>query len=201
MVKLDIKRAYDEVDRGFMLEVFRRFGFSNEWIQWVSSCIQTPRFSVLINGSPQGFFEQEKGIRQGDPLSPFLFIIMAEVLGRLIQRQRELGQWKGIKITETVEPLTHLQFVDDTFLAGVASIEEANVMKETIELYGRISGQFINWKKSEIFFFNTPQNVKCRICRKLNIRMGLMPNKYLGITFFAGRNKAELWDKLIEKCQ
>ena len=93
---------------------------------------------------PSRFFEQEKGIRQGDPLSPFLIIIMAEVLGRLIQKQREQGQWKGIKITESIEPLTHLQFVDDTFLAGVASLEEAKVMKDTLELYGKISGQFIN---------------------------------------------------------
>ena len=167
----------------------------------MKSCIQTPRFSVLVNGSPQGFFEQEKGIRQGDPLSPFLFIIMAEVLGRLIQKQREQGAWKGIKITETVESLTHMQFVDDTFLGGEASVEEARVMRNTLELYGKVSGQFINWKKSEIFFFNTPYNVRFRICRILDIKLGLMPNKYLGIPFFAGRNKADLWDTLIEKCQ
>ena len=89
MVKLDIKRAYDEVDKGFLLNVLRRFGFGLEWLQWVETFLFTPHFSVLMNGSPQGFFEQEKGIRQGDPLSPFLFIIMAEVLGRLIHRQWE----------------------------------------------------------------------------------------------------------------
>lgn len=88
-VKLDIKWAYDEVDRGFLLSVLNKFGFAQEWLQWVESCLFTPRFSVLINGNPQGFFEQEKGIRQGDPLSPFLFIIMAEVLGRIIHKQRE----------------------------------------------------------------------------------------------------------------
>ena len=100
MVKLDIKRAYDEVDRGFLICVLRKFGFEQEWLQWVESCLFTLRFSVLVNGSPQGFFEQEKGIRQGDPLSPFLFIIMAEVLGRLILKQKALGLWKGIRITK-----------------------------------------------------------------------------------------------------
>lgn len=72
-------------------------------------------------------------------MSPFLFIIMVEVLGRLIQKQREQGTWNGIKITETVESLTHLQFVDDTFLGGEASVEEARVMKNTLELYGKVS--------------------------------------------------------------
>ena len=121
--------------------MLRQFGFRQEWVE---SCIFTPRFSILINGSPQDFFEQEKDIRQGDPLSPFLFIIMAEVLRRLIHRQQEQGLWRGIKITETVEALTHLQFVDDTFLVGIESLEEARTMKKTLELYGKISRQFIN---------------------------------------------------------
>ena len=91
--------------------------------------------------------------------------------------------WKGIKIIEAVEAPTHLQFVDDTFLAGIANVEEAKAMKQTLELYGRISGQFINWNKSEIFFFNAPQCVKVRICRILNIIIGMLPSKYLGIPF------------------
>ena len=123
------------------------------------------------------------------------------MLGRLILKQKELGLWKGIKITKMVEAFTHLQFVDDTFLVGVGSIEKARIMKDTLEVYGRISGQFTNWNKSEIFFFNTPHILRVRICRILQMRAGQLPNKYLGIPLFEGRNKSEFWDSLIEKCQ
>ena len=80
---------------------------------------------------------------------------MVEVLGRLIKRKREKRLWKGVNIIEIGEALTHLQFVDDTFLAGTIQELEAKVMKQTLELYGRVSGQFINWNKLEVFFFNT----------------------------------------------
>ena len=89
MVKLDIRRAYDEVKRDFLMKVLANFGFPTRWISWVNGCIGTMRFYVLINGSPQGFFEMEKGIRQGDPLSAFLIIILVKVLGRIIKVKRD----------------------------------------------------------------------------------------------------------------
>ena len=85
---------------------------------------------MLVNGSPQGFFELRKGIRQGDQLTPFIFIILVEVLGRLITERRVKGQWKGVKVARGVDPISHLQFVDDTFLTGEASEREARVMKK-----------------------------------------------------------------------
>lgn len=63
MVKLDIGKAYDEVNREFLLKVLTMFGYCNKWINWVGCCINSPRFFVLVNGSPQGFFESNKGIR------------------------------------------------------------------------------------------------------------------------------------------
>lgn len=80
---------------------------------------------------------------------------MAEFLGHLIKKQRRNGSWKGIKITKEVEALSHMQFVDDTFLAGEANETEAKVMKQTLELYGKFYGQLISWNKSKIYFFNT----------------------------------------------
>lgn len=157
LIKLDIRKAYDEVNRDFLLKVLLKFGFYEDWVKWVGSCIQSTRLSILVNGSPQGFFETKKGLRQGDLISLFLFIIMVEALGRLISKKRSEGLWKGIKVAEGVESISHLQFVDDTLLMGEASLREARVIKNSLDKYSVIFGQCFNWHKSKILFFNTKE--------------------------------------------
>lgn len=81
ILKLDILKAYDLVDKNFLIEVLEKFGFSSNQVNWIKSCISTPKFFVLVNGTIQGFFSSTRGIKHGDPLSPFLFIIMVQTLG------------------------------------------------------------------------------------------------------------------------
>lgn len=147
ILKLDIQKAYDRVDRSFLLDVLVRFGFGKSWIKWISSMIMQFSASVLVNGSPQGFFSTSRGIRQGDPISPFLFILMAEVLGRSIAHKRAQGLWKGVEIAQGVDSTTHSQFADDTCLFGVASMHEASIMKKVLDKFTWATGQEINWLK------------------------------------------------------
>jgi len=93
--KFDIEKAFDHVNWDFLLYLLRRMGFGEKLRKWIEYCISTASFSVLVNGKPCGFFRSSRGLRQGDPLSPFLFIIVIEALSKLISRTIEAGFLQG----------------------------------------------------------------------------------------------------------
>lgn len=124
-MKLDMRKAYNMVDWRFLCKTLEAFGFSHQWINLIFQCISTPKISILINGTPEGFFSISRRIRQGDPMFPFLLIIMAEAFGRSIQQAQIEGRILGITVATNMPNITHQQFVDDTILAGSSTIEEA----------------------------------------------------------------------------
>ena len=119
----------------------------------------------MVNGAPTIFFKPSRGLQQGDPLSPILFIIFEECLKILIEKRKQEGRLKGLKPSLKCAPFSHQEFVDDTIMGGEASVREAKVMKEILNLYTRGSGQFINWEKSVIFFVKTPKDQQRKIAR------------------------------------
>ena len=118
LCKLDIEKAYDHVNWNFLIYLLRRCGFSAKWRQWIFSCISAVRFSILVNGTSTGFFPSTRGLRQGDPLSPLLFLIIMEALSRMLGRAVEGGYISGFKVGPSCSELviSHLLFVDDTLL-------------------------------------------------------------------------------------
>ena len=118
LCKLDLEKTYDHVNWEFLLYILQRCGFSKKWRKWIYFCISTVRFSILVNGNPCGFFPSSRGIRQGDPLSPLLFVIVMEALSRLIDKAIEAGLISGFSVgREVADPLmiSHLHFVSLPF--------------------------------------------------------------------------------------
>lgn len=87
-VKLDMVKAYDRVSWKFLNKVLESFGFGKRWRTWIDECVSTPMFSILVNGEAASYFKSSRGLRQGDPLSPFFFVILAKGLGKMIKQAR-----------------------------------------------------------------------------------------------------------------
>lgn len=153
-LKLDMEKAYDQMEWSFLLKVLRAFGFAEKWVGWIEQCITTVSFSVMLNGSPFGFFKPGRGLRQGDPLSPFLFILGSEVLSRMLGRAEYRGLFHGIKVSRQAPSISHLLFADDIMIFSPANVREVNQINLVLEEYSRLSGQKINKGKSSLFCSN-----------------------------------------------
>ena len=172
MMKLDLSKAYDRLNWNYLRAILGAYGFDKRWIEWVYSMISTPNFSILVNGTPTSTFNATRGIRQGDPISPFLFIMAVEGLGRNIKKELREKRIKGIKLWGNNLPITHQQFVDDVMLFGEVSVKEVRNFKRVLEIFMEASGMEINNEKSCTFIFNTPDPIKAHLTRTLGFRQG-----------------------------
>eukprot|EP00253_Pinus_taeda_P033403 PITA_33403 len=199
MIKLDLSKAYDRLNWKYLKRVLESFGFNNRWIDWVLSMISTPNFSILINGTPSTPFNASRGIRQGDPLSPFLFILAAEGLGRFFKKEQRERRIKGLKLWGSNIPITHQQFVDDIMLFCEATVKEVKGIKRILDTFMEASGMEVNKEKSCTFVFNTIDSVKAHLTRTLGFRQGELPTKYLGNQIDFHPTRMVNWLQVIEK--
>ena len=123
LIKLDIAKAYNKLSWKYLEAILKAHGFSPEWVEWVRALVSSPFYSILLNRSLYRLFFPTRGIRQGDPLSPFLFILAAKGLSKLIQSQEGASKIRGLALHEVMEKHTHHKFMDDTMLMGHRSVQ------------------------------------------------------------------------------
>ncbi|KAF5446820.1 hypothetical protein F2P56_032419 [Juglans regia] len=143
ILKLDMEKAYDSVDWGFLLHVMAHFGFSRQMCGLIKQCISTPWFSVVMNGVPKGFFKSGRGLRQGDPISPYLFIIVEEILSRLLKvsfEERKIGFYLQPRGTPVI---SHLLYADDILVFANGSRKSVRAIRDTLSIHEQWSGQKI----------------------------------------------------------
>eukprot|EP00253_Pinus_taeda_P009371 PITA_09371 len=200
LLKIDLSKYFDKLNWNFIQQMLAAFGFSSPSIIWVISLISSSFFSILVNGIPSHPFSPSRGIRQGDPLSPFLFVLMAEGLGCLIIHALHSRQLRGISVHEPLAH-THQQFVDDTMLFGHPSTQEASAFKSLLDLFFEALGITVNASKSQIFFFNTPLLIQHHIARICGFSIARLPAKYLGAPFIVSALKHSSWRSLLDKLE
>ena len=203
LCKLDIEKAYDHVHWEFLLYLLRRSGFSSKWCDWIGFYISTARFSILINGCPQGFFASSRGLRQGDPLCPLLFVLIMETLSRLMARATQERFLSGFLVgMERDNPLmvSHLLFVDDTLIFCNADVAQLEYLRYVFTWFEVVSGLRVNLQKSEMVLVGDVPNLE-DLADVLGCKLSALPMTYLGLPLGAKFNSKQIWNTIIEKME
>lgn len=182
-LKLDMAKAYDRMEWGFLRFMLLKFGFDTKWINMIMLCVESARYNFRVNEELIGPVMPSRGLRQGDPLSPYLFIICSEGLSLLLQEAQGRGLIHGCRVARGAPAVTHLMFADDCLIFFKANVDEANVVKRCLSIYEQASGQAINFHKSTITFStNTDMQVRSLVSSRLQVRQCEGFGKYLGVT-------------------
>ena len=201
-IKTDRSKAYDCVEWNFLEVLMEKLGFDRVWIRWIMACVSSVSFSVLLNGTSHGFIRPERGIRQGDPLLPFLFIICAKALVSCLNSAEAAGRIKGIKLSSTGPSVHHLLFADDSLLLCHANRSEASEIMACLKAYEEASGQIIKLQKSSVIFGSrVPEESKIEIKEVLGIDQEGGEGSYLGLPECFSGSKIKLLSFIKEKFQ
>lgn len=185
-MKIDLRKAYDSLDWSFIQQALRYLGFPQAFIHWTMICISTAKYSVVMNGSSFGYFKGQKGIRQGDPISPYIFVLCMEILTRMLTTATEDSNFRSHANCKTMK-LNHLLFADDLMLFAYADEYSPTLLKNKLDKFSSMSGLHINNSKSQIFLANASIGVQTFLLNSLGFQKGRLPVKYLGVPLIASR--------------
>lgn len=152
LLKLDLEKAFDRLEWSFVRKTLLYFNIPNSLTELIVSCITTTTMSILINGICTSYFTPSRGIRQGDLLSPYIFIMCMEMLSRMINRSVDYLHWHSIRISKHGSDISHLFFADEIILLSKINTQSCHAIIDVINNFNHISGQKINFLKSKIFF-------------------------------------------------
>ena len=165
-----------------------RLGFAHRWVQWIMTCVTTVRYTVKFNGTLLESFAPERRLRQGNPLSPFLFLFVADGLSELLKQGVRTNAIEPLKICRGAPGVSHLLFADDTLLFFKANQQQAGAVQDIIHAYESATGQLINPAKCSILFGQScPPNVQENVKQQLQIMKDQFEEKYLGLPTPEGR--------------
>nr|GEV31370.1 putative ribonuclease H protein At1g65750 family [Tanacetum cinerariifolium] len=179
--KVDFEKAYDCLNWRFLLDIMKRMGFGVKWCKWIESSLSSSSMSILVNGSPTEEFNLERGVRQGDMLSLFLFILAVEGLNALVNEAVEKGIFKGIAVGNDSVVVSHLQYADDTLFLGDWSKENAKTLVCILKCFEKVSGIWVNMNKSKIYGIGVSAEEINGMARWMKCGIGEVPCTYLGL--------------------
>ncbi|GKA08346.1 putative RNA-directed DNA polymerase [Tanacetum coccineum] len=199
LFKVDFKRAFDSVNWNFLLDVMRQMGFGSKWRTWIASCLSSASISVMINGSPSNEFKMERGLRQGDPLSPFLFLIVAEALQVCILDACNKGLYNGVSLARCGANVSLLQYADDALLFGEWSRRNVVNLVHILKCFEMGSGLKVNISKSRILGVGVSEAEIEAVASSIGCAPGTFPFSYLGLPVGKKMHLKEGWNAIIDR--
>ena len=168
-LKLDMSKAYDRVEWRCLRKIMERLGFNERWIHIVMECVSSITYAIRLNGHPFGTIIPSRGLRQGDPLSPYLFLLCAEGLSALLHKAALRNALKGVAASARGPRVSHLFFADDSLIFCKASEKEGAEVQRILQVYEASSGQQLNRNKTALFF---SRNTSTHVQEAIKARFG-----------------------------
>lgn len=186
-LKLDMSKAYDRVEWGYFKAILLAIGFSHKWVRLIMECVTTVTYAFKVNGKISDPIRPSRGLRQGDPLSPYLFVLCAQGLSSLICHWADRNFINGVKIARSSPAISHLFFADDSLIFFKANRKNCEAILKCLKIYEKGSGQLINFEKLAITFskHTSPDNISF-VKNKLGLSVCQGHDLYLGLPTFLG---------------
>ncbi|GMI77374.1 hypothetical protein HRI_001406700 [Hibiscus trionum] len=189
-VKLDMEKAFDRVEWSFLRDVMLRMGFAREWVNLILRCVSSVSFSVRVNGTLFEEFFPTRGIRQGDPLSPFLFLFCSQGLSAALETEQREGRLSGLSASRHGPRVTHQLFADDSMVFIRNEPQEVARLRYVLSQYASSSGQTVNFDKSTAYCSQRCSSDFLRSMRStLGVRLVDDLGIYLGVPLLIKRNR------------
>ncbi|KAL7607598.1 hypothetical protein Lser_V15G19622 [Lactuca serriola] len=199
LFKVDFDKALDSVNWQYLDSVLEQMGFGNKWRMWIRGSLSSSRASVIINGSPTKEFPISRGVRQGDPLSSYLFIIAMEGLSVALKTACNKGMFSGVQIPRNSLNISHLLYTDDALFIGEWSRTNLKNLARILRCFHISSGPKFNFHKSKVFGIRTSMTETVNWANLLGCAAGALPFVYLGVPVGANMNLIKNWKPVINK--
>ncbi|GJX37033.1 reverse transcriptase domain, reverse transcriptase zinc-binding domain protein [Tanacetum coccineum] len=196
--KIDFEKAYDSINWNFLINIMKRMGFGEKWCHWVDVCLRSASISILVNGSPTEEFGFERGVRQGDPLSLFLFILAAEGLNAIMNEAVINGIFRVIKVGRNNVMVSHLQYADDTIFFGEWNKENAKSLMCILKCFEEVSGLCVNYCKSKLYGIEVNEGEVREMAAWMGCGVGEFPFTYLGLPIGKNMRRVNAWNPVVE---
>ena len=198
VIKIDFEKAYDKIHWSYLLEVLAARGFGSVWIQWMTSWLTSSQSCISLNGELTHYFFCKRGVRQGDPLSPFLFILAADTLSRIFSKGRQANLIRGLgPPVHNGHAITNCHYADDTIIFLAAEGDNIENAWWGMIAFEALSGIKMNLHKTELCTINSGQGVE--LAARFRCKLAKFPIKYLGLPLQHTNLLTKDWDFLIEK--
>jgi len=198
--KLDLSKAYDRVDWSFLEQALVKLGFNEIWVRWIMACVSSVRYSIRFNGTISDSFQPTRGLRQGDPLSPYLFLFVADALSTVLQKEINRGEVEELRISRNAPGISHLLFADDALLFFKAEREQAEKIMQILQVFQHGTGQLLSPAKCSILVREAlDPTLQDQIRQIMQVERVEFDSKYLGLPTPVGRQKKERFQSVKEK--
>lgn len=198
MVKVDLQKAYDSVEWPFLRQMLVELGFPARYIGWIMACLTNVDYVISVNGEVTEPFAANKGIRQGDPISPYLFVICMEYLHRCLMGLHEEKQFKYHPRCKKLK-LLHVCFADDLLMFAIGNVLAVQHLMRALDTFSAASGLQANQLKNCIYFRGVQEDVKQEILRVTGMSEGSFPFKYLGVPLSSHKLTSMQCQPLVQK--